>query len=94
MKFEHSRLLTNVAHEIIDAMPVTVKNKMGCEIKAILEVEETGKNGLVISAHYNSNPFGDPASPDKFYLTQYQLDDFLNKGPKCVLDVPQKNNSK
>ncbi|MGH7990510.1 MAG: hypothetical protein ACREDS_10025 [Limisphaerales bacterium] len=90
MKSERPRLLTNVAPEIIDAMPVTVKNKMGFEIKALLKVEEADKNGLVILAHYDSNPYSDPISPDKFYLTQYQLDDFLNKGPKCVLDVPQK----
>lgn len=88
MKSERPRLLTNVAREIIDAMPVTVKNKMGFEIKGLLEVEEADKNGLVISVHYDSNPFSDPISPDKFYLTQYQLDDFLNKGPKCVLGVP------
>ena len=91
MKSVPQWLSTNFAREMIHGIPVTVKNKLG-EIKGRLEVEkDNGKGQLVVSAHYDSSPFPDEPRPANFYLTQEQLDDFVNKGAMCVLNVPAKN---
>ena len=89
MKSEPEWLSTNFAPEMIREMPVTVKDKFAGEIKGHLEVEnDNGKGQLVVSAHYDSSPFPDEPRPAKFYLTQEQLDVFLDKGAMCVLNVP------
>lgn len=85
-------LSTNfVAPEMIDAMPVKIKGRMGSETRGILKVEDKNNDGqITVSASYNSSPFSDSNVPEKFYLTQQQLDDFLNKGSFCVLIAPPK----
>lgn len=89
MKSEPQWLSTNVAPEIIYLSPVTVKNKFGSELKWHLEVEKN--NGLLkVSAKYNSSPFPNTVNPATFNLTQEQLDEYLDKGAKCVLNVPTK----
>ena len=92
MKFEPEWLSTNFDPQMIHIVQVKLKDKMVGEIKGHLEVEkDDGKGQLVVSAHYNSSPFAGTDSPSKFYLTQEQLNDFLNKGAMCVLNVPLKN---
>ena len=92
MKSVPQWLSTNFAREIIDMMPVTIKDKMAGEVKGHIQVEDdNGKGQWVVSANYNSSPFQGTNIAAKFYLTQEQLDDFVNKGAMCVLNVPAKN---
>lgn len=71
------------------ALPVIVRDKAGIEIPASLEVEKMNKDWeIVVSANYNQNPFPGQVTFAGFYLTQDQFNAVMDKGPKCVLDVP------
>jgi hypothetical protein len=79
-----------VAPEMIRARNILVKDKTGREIQATLEVEQVNKQmDVIVSANYNSSPFSNSVSFAKFYLTQEQFDEFVDKGAKCILQVPQ-----
>jgi hypothetical protein len=89
METEPQWLSTNVAPEIIHLSPITIKDKMGGKRKGHLQVEQN--NGLLkISANYNFTHLENKVVAAKFYLTQEQLDEYLDKGEKCVLNVPVK----
>lgn len=80
----------NVSPDMIRGRNIKVKDKTGREISAHLEVENLNAKGeIVVSANYNSSPFQGTVAFATFYLTQEQLDDFLVKGPNCVLGVPR-----
>jgi hypothetical protein len=91
MKSEPQWLSTDIAPDIIRDRPVTVKDKMAGEIRAILKVEEKGDGQIAVSAQYDSSPFPAMPKPSKFYLTQEQLDEYLSNAGSCVLNAPPKN---
>lgn len=75
-----------------DGLPVTVKTRIGGESKGLLTVEEKRVNGQIrIMVSYNSSPFANTQTLEKFHLTQEQLDEFQIKGAACVLVAPAKN---
>ena len=91
MKSEPQWLLANVAPEIIDLRPIKVKDKHLGEVPGHVKIENVDEKGqLQVSANYNSSPFANTHVPKKFYLTQAQLDEFLDTAAKCVLNVPAK----
>jgi hypothetical protein len=91
MKSEPQWLSTNVAPEIIQDMPVTVKDKLGFTIKAKIIVEKKEKGLIVLAVQYDSSPFPDMPKPSKFYLTQEELDEYLGNAGSCVLNAPPKS---
>ena len=84
-------LSTEFPKEMIHALPVTIKRKMGFEVNGNLNVEDVNKEGeMIVSVNYNSNPFEGSVQLSKFFLTQEQLKDFTEKGARCLLIEPEK----
>jgi hypothetical protein len=67
---------------------VPIKTKMGSTTDAKLTVEKHGNGQYRVLASYNFNPFPGEVDLRKFYLTQTQVDDLKDNGPKCNLVAP------
>jgi len=91
MKLTQQWLSANgVARELISGRSLIVRGKMIGDVAAYLEAESVNHDGkIVVSANYNSNPFPGTQALAKAYLTQEDYEDFLSKGPRCVLELPK-----
>lgn len=73
---------------VIDGRPVKVNTVMAGQkagtLKAML-VHALG-NIITVEVQYDASPFADMPKPKSFFLSQRELDDYMVKGPWCVLE--------
>jgi hypothetical protein len=71
---------------IIDGMPAKVKTLMAGEKPGTLKVTNMANGNIKVAVLYDASPFLDMPKPKSFLLNQGELDDYLVKGPNCVLE--------
>lgn len=86
-KIDNELSLGSTDNSMIDGMPAKVKTLMAGEKTGILKVTPTRAGNIVtVEVLYDASPFPDLPKPKSFLLNQSQLDDYMLKGPQCVLE--------
>lgn len=70
----------------IDGLPVKVNVKMAGEKPGKLNVTPLANGKINVAVSYDASPFADMPKPRSFFLDQNELDDYMVKGPQCVLE--------
>jgi hypothetical protein len=85
-KFELELGSTN--YTVIDSQPAKVNTVMAGQktgtLKATL-VRALG-NIVTVEVQYDASPFEDMPNPKSFFMSQRELNDYMVKGPRCVLE--------
>ena len=80
--------LGSTDYTIIDSQPVKVNTVMAGQktgtIKPTL-VRALG-NIVTVEVQYDASPFEDMPKPKSFFMSQRELDDYMVKGSRCVLE--------
>jgi hypothetical protein len=80
---------TTLQADKIHGQSITVKDKVGREIKGHLEVAMVNDKGQsAVCVCFNLNPDSRRVAFAAFYLTQEQMDVFTKEGEKCILGAP------
>ena len=79
--------LGNTDYTQIDGLPVKVNTMRAGQKPGTLIVRPV-RIGNVVTAevHYDASPFADMPKPESCFLNQGELDDYMVKGPQCVLE--------
>ncbi len=79
--------LGSTDYTVIDGQPIIVKTVMAGEKKGTLKVTPVRSGNIVtVEVFYDGSPFADMPKPKSFFLDQRELDDYMAKGPQCVLE--------
>ena len=85
-KFEME--LGSTDYTVIDGQAVMVNTVMAGQkagtLKATL-VRALG-NIVTVEVQYDASPFADMPKPKSFFMSKHELDDYMIKGPRCVLE--------
>lgn len=84
-KFELA--LGSTDYTVIDGLLVKVNTMRTGQKPGTLKVTPVRTGNIVtVEVHYDASPFADMPKPESFFLNQGELDDYMVKGPQCVLE--------
>jgi hypothetical protein len=80
--------LGSTDYTVIDGQPVKVNTVMAGQKAGTLKATLVRAVGNIVTVEvlYDASPFADMPKPESFFLNQDELDDYMVKGPQCVLE--------